>query len=576
MAITHSNRKVRGLQAVVLAIALSFGGLILPGTAQATDGFAAAAQAQSVVSPSAGTVEQGDFLWFNLSGFTPDTSVQVDLINGAGESVTAPVSFTIGSDGNTLNPDGHTYRRITAPRTGPTGSGFKLRVTSGGATLAESTSVAVTPATTKVYNTGDHALGVEDLETEQHGSWTFRAKNFTPGAKLTATTMIRDEPVVLEGEGQVSSADKSWQLDVNGDTSTTGYTRLTLPAEAPVGTLPIVFSDGTITRTVNMVVLPASDAKVTVAASAPLGGTIRITGSGWTHPSSQSYGSRIAIKIDDGAVVRLNTDVNSNRTVWWIVDADADGNFVVDMPMPNGTTEGEHGTRRAFDQETFTLRFLSGLLREDDFSRSVESNVITVGEAPAVDVATSTTVSLSKTRATYNSGVTATVRVAAAGTSPTGKVTLGIAGRSYSATLKNGTARVKLDRAVAPGTRAVTARYNGAAGFSKSTGKATLTVTKAKPSVSVKLAKAKIKASQRATAKVTVKLPGSLGAKPSGKVAVYVGKKKVATGTVKSNGKVDVKLSKLKKGTYKVKVKVLANSKQTSRTSSSKTLRVVR
>ncbi|MDR1833963.1 MAG: Ig-like domain repeat protein, partial [Propionibacteriaceae bacterium] len=75
------------------------------------------------------------------------------------------------------------------------------------------------------------------------------------------------------------------------------------------------------------------------------------------------------------------------------------------------------------------------------------------------------------------------------------------------------------------------------------------------PTVSAKLAKATVKAKNRAVVKVSVK---ASGLKPAGKVKVSYGKKSV-TATVK-NGKASVKLPKLKKGKYTVKVTYLGTA----------------
>ncbi|MFV0435383.1 MAG: Ig-like domain-containing protein [Leucobacter sp.] len=572
MTSSHSNRGLRKLHAVVLASALSFGALTVPAAAYAVDEapVAGATTSAGSVALRATSVEQGDFLWFDVSGLAEGTAVQVQLVNAGGTAV-GSIDRTIGADGNTANPDGHTYRRILVPRGAAAGS-YKVRVVAGAQTLAESGTVTVTAATTKVYNTGDHANGVEDLEVEQQGFWTFRAKGFKPNGLITATTVIRGNSVALTGQGQ--NGNRQWQLDANGDTNTADFTRVQLPPEVPVGTLPVTFSDGSTERTVNLSILQAGEYGVTVSATAEIGGTVHIRGTGFTHGSLKTQGSKVAIKIDDGNVIRLNTNVNSNRTVWWVVDADAQGNFEIDMPMPNGTTEGEHGSRKAFDPAdgTFTLRFLTGLLSEGDISRSVLSSPITIEQA------TKTSVTFSPSKPAYNQAVTATVKVSSAKKTPTGTVALKINGKSYSGTLKSGAAKIKLNRAVAPGKRSVSVSYAGAKGFKKSSATTSITVTKAKPSVSLKLSKSKVKTSQRATANVTVKLPGSLKGYAYGKVTVYDGSKKIASKTLKASakGKVSVKLPKLKAGTHKIKVRMENGTVQSKRDSSAKTLKVVR
>ncbi|MEA5117983.1 MAG: hypothetical protein VB036_10240, partial [Propionicimonas sp.] len=82
--------------------------------------------ASASIAPSASEVEQGGDLWFTLSGFEPGDAVAVELADGQGEAL-ASAPFVIGADGNTANPDGQTYRKLTAPRDATPGNGYTLR-----------------------------------------------------------------------------------------------------------------------------------------------------------------------------------------------------------------------------------------------------------------------------------------------------------------------------------------------------------------------------------------------------------------------------------------------------------------
>jgi len=119
-----------------------------------------------------------------------------------------------------------------------------------------------------------------------------------------------------------------------------------------------------------------SSAQVEVSTGAvALGGTLRITGSGWCHPTSG--GSRIGIKLDDGAYSHLDGSVSSNRTVWAVVDADpGNGTFTADLPLPDGTSAT---SSPAFPAGEHTLRLLSGTLVAGDRIRSVQSTPFLVG-----------------------------------------------------------------------------------------------------------------------------------------------------------------------------------------------------
>lgn len=181
----------------------------------------------------------------------------------------------------------------------------------------------------------------------------------------------------------------------------------------------------------------------------------------------------------------------------------------------------------------------------------------------------------------YNSAATATVRVSAPGTegTPTGSVKLSIAGRSFTAALKNGTASVKLDRLINAGTYKTTVVFKSDAelAFQDSARSANVTVKKATPSIALKLSKSKVKTSQKAKAAVTVKIPGTLKATTSKfRVIVYDGKKRIKSATLSSSGRVSVTLPKLKKGTHKIKATVSTTSKTNAKSSTAKTLKVVK
>lgn len=165
----------------------------------------------------------------------------------------------------------------------------------------------------------------------------------------------------------------------------------------------------------------SSGPTVDVAADATVGGTLHVTGTGWCHPAENGGGSRIGVKIDEGAYSRLDTSVHTNRTIWATVDADPrTGTFDVEIPLPDGTTAGADGSDPAFPEGSHTLRLLSGSLKSGDTVRTLLSAPFVVGEyrpnglpdpAEATEDLTSATrggVTLSRTATTL------TVRVPAA------------------------------------------------------------------------------------------------------------------------------------------------------------------
>ncbi|MCS4535690.1 hypothetical protein [Corynebacterium sp. HS2168-gen11] len=98
--------------------------------------------------------------------------------------------------------------------------------------------------------------------------------------------------------------------------------------------------------------------------------TLRIEGFGFCN--ARGGGGKLAIKIDDGRVERLDSSVHDNRTVWAVVDADAEhGDFAIDLPLPNGTTTGKYGTVQPFQPGEHGIRILSGSLQEGDITLSL-------------------------------------------------------------------------------------------------------------------------------------------------------------------------------------------------------------
>ncbi len=121
-----------------------------------------------------------------------------------------------------------------------------------------------------------------------------------------------------------------------------------------------------------------------VQEQAKLGGTLKISGQGWCHPTNG--GSTIAIKIDDGAYSHLTDDLHDNRTIWDIVYADDEtGDWEVDITLPDGTTSGTKGSAPAFPEGAHSIRLLTGTLKEGDAIRTVgtptgQNTTFVVGE----------------------------------------------------------------------------------------------------------------------------------------------------------------------------------------------------
>ena len=126
-----------------------------------------------------------------------------------------------------------------------------------------------------------------------------------------------------------------------------------------------------------------------VSSTAPRGGTLTLTGTGWCHPSNG--GSTIGVKLDDGAYSRTDSEISANRTIWATIQADTDGTFTTAITLPDGTSAT---STPAYPDGTHTLRLLSGSLKAGDTPRTVQSDPFTVtapGAAPSPDPVPTTT-----------------------------------------------------------------------------------------------------------------------------------------------------------------------------------------
>ncbi|MDF1487427.1 Ig-like domain repeat protein [Tessaracoccus caeni] len=537
---------------------------------------AQAAAAQQAVQVTNSAVEQFDNLWFNLSDFTEGAKVRVELAKGVGDPVVS-ASFTIGADGNTANPDGQTYRRVTLPRDVAPGSDYVLRVVDAGTggVLATSAAVTVTPLTTRVYNPGDHAGGEEDVLVQRGGVWTFRASGFAPGGKLTASAVLDGNAVVLSGIGQISSSEKAWQLDANGDVSRAEYARVQIPADVEPGDFEVTLTDGTKTVERTLTVEEPVESAVTVAPSVELGGTLKVTGVGFTHPVNG--GSKIAIKIDDGAYSRVDASLHQNQTIWWIVQADENGSFEIDMPVPNGTTADSSGTLGSMPAltpgEGYTLRFLTGNL-DGGPSRTMKSSPFTVtGSVDPVDPKPEVKNLTTKTpKITGSAKVGKTLKVDSKSVAWTpAKVTLKYQwlrdGKSISGATKSSYKVTKSDAG-----KKLSVKVTGSKSGYKTVSKTSKTVSVAKVASSVKVSVPSLVAKgKQATIKVSISAATS---KPTGTVTVKVNGKTVKkTVSSSAKGKVSVKLPKIsKKGSYKVSVSFKPSGSTAKSTAASKSV----
>ena len=108
------------------------------------------------------------------------------------------------------------------------------------------------------------------------------------------------------------------------------------------------------------------------------GDKLILAGSGWCHPTQG--GSKIAVKLDEGSYShRPGETVAPNATIWAIFEADANGNFQVEITLPAaGETKG--GTSPAFKTGSHSLRLLTGSLKAGDKGRTLLVKPFTVGD----------------------------------------------------------------------------------------------------------------------------------------------------------------------------------------------------
>ena len=108
--------------------------------------------------------------------------------------------------------------------------------------------------------------------------------------------------------------------------------------------------------------------------------TIHIKGKDYCN--SKGGGAKVAIKVDGKNTHRLqplpipwdpNSDKKGDDTIWFLAAADNNGDLDIHMPLPNGTTTGENGTKEGvFEDGRHVIQVLSGSLQDDDPVSGVE------------------------------------------------------------------------------------------------------------------------------------------------------------------------------------------------------------
>jgi len=311
--------------------------------------------------------------------------------------------------------------------------------------------------------------------------------------------------------------------------------------------------------------VPAS-VDLTVADATATGLTVSVNASGLRNGVTAGYGAL----IERGTEGSLTNPGSPTAAVAQIEIADGISSFQLKAPKAKLDPAKQYSVVIWKDRSVASPENIYALADVN----------ITAAQWGEVFSATTAALKFASAAPKYNSATSATVTVSSEAGTPTGTATLKVAGQSSVVQLVNGTATVKVSTLLKVGTYPATVTYaNSGTGtlFGTSTVSATVKVVKATPKASAKLAKKSISAKKNGKLNVAVSIPGTLGAKASKyKVQVFDGKKKLKTVTLNSSGKASVKLPKLKRGTHKLKVVVVATANTNAKSSSAVKLKVTR
>lgn len=182
---------------------------------------------------------------------------------------------------------------------------------------------------------------------------------------------------VVAQDSATPSASPSGSTPVSPSASPSDAATSAAPSSSASPTSAAPTSAGPSASTATSASCDAATVTLTAAAttsgrpSTTIGGEVRLTGSGFCHPGGG--GSKIAIKINDGAYSRLDTSVHTNKTIWQIVDAAGDGTLDVTVRLPTASE-----TDPAFGPGSYTLRLLTGSLQPGDTPRTLQTGEFVV------------------------------------------------------------------------------------------------------------------------------------------------------------------------------------------------------
>ncbi len=182
--------------------------------------------------------------------------------------------------------------------------------------------------------------------------------NGTVEADITLPTATNSTPAFANGQHTLTLLTGSIKT---GDTRRSVLTNPFTVADPPP---PTCNAAATATATVD-------------TATAPIGGTVHLTGANWCHPDGT--GSTLAVKIGD--LKHLDGEgVNPNLSVWAVVPADATGAVDAYIQLPTAAN-----STPAFTPGSWALTLLTGGLKTGDTRRTVTTNTFAVTALPVTE-----------------------------------------------------------------------------------------------------------------------------------------------------------------------------------------------
>lgn len=291
----------------------------------------------------------------------------------------------------------------------------------------------------------------------------------------------------------------------------------------------------------------APTTKVTVNSTTPAGVALGIKGSGFSKVTKPGDAGVYVGVAESGGLPDVSsqaaTAAFAAAVPVWSASIGTDGSFATALTVAADKLD----PAKQYSVYTWRAHNHSTTSQDTETPLTIDfSSLVQKTSAPVVAVSSST----------YGKTSTVTVNVPTVGSTPaTGTVTLSGA-VAQAATLANGTATFALPKTLSAGSKALTASYSGDVNYKASSAASTLVINKA--NVSVKRNKIKKAPTSKKAGKTTLTVKSTTGGPAvTGKVKVTFKKgKKTKTKTVTiKNGKGNVTIPKLAKGTWKITVK---------------------